>query len=133
MKKGSGAVFVLKKDSPTFLLCEGDSLSDTLQNVLKGNDTGINPVSPSSVSKGNQTEPADVTIAATPTPTPTPTQAPTFTPVPTASGTPESGKKGTDKSFFTRPGGIVFCVLAVLILAGLAVLLVLRRRQQKES
>lgn len=133
MKKGSGAVFVLKKDSPTFLLCEGDSLSDTLQNVLKGNDTGINPVSPSSVSKGNQAEPADVTIAATPTPTPTPTQAPTFTPVPIASGTPESGKKGTDKSFINRPGGIVFCVLAVLILAGLAVLLVLRRRQRKES
>ena len=132
MKKGSGAVFVLREDSPEFLLCEGDSLTATLESVRKGEDTGITPVTPNGVSKGKTADPSEVTIAATPTPTPTPTLTPT--PVPTATEVPASGKKtGEEKSFLRRPGGIVFCILSVLIAAALVVLLVVRKRQRKES
>ena len=130
MKKGSGAVFVLREDSPEFLLCEGDSLTATLESVRKGEDTGITPVTPNGVSKGKPANPAEVTIAVTPTPTPTMTP----TPVPTAAKVPASGKKtGEEKSFLRRPGGIVFCILSVLIAAALVVLLVVRKKQQKEA
>ena len=132
MKKGSGAVFVLREDSPEFLLCEGDSLTATLESVRKGEDTGITPVTPNGVSKGKPADPSEVTIAATLTPTPTPTLTPT--PVPTATEVPASGKKtGEEKSFLRRPEGIVFCILSVLIAAALVVLLVVRKRLRKES
>lgn len=130
MKKGSGAVFVLREDSPEFLLCEGDKLMSVLESARKGEGTGITPVSPNSVSKGKPADPAEVTIAVTPTPTPTMT--PTL--VPTATEAPAAGKKSAgEKSFLRRPEGIVFGILSVLIAAALVVLLVVRKRQRKES
>lgn len=132
LKKGDGAVAVVRDLSPALYLSDGDKLTGTLQAIVKGESAG-EEVEPGSV-KGNRRDdkpPVTVTPTPTPTPSPVPTDTPTVTPSPVVSPEPSETDKNGEK--LNRVTLILILVLAGVPTLVFAVFMIVRRGRGKEA